>query len=419
MKLYQQGTILGVIMKKVSAKMFFAVIWRGLCQALGWFFGLFGYKRDGKFAKCVWGLFATSATVTVSIFALLSLYKVGTRVYEWYDGQNHGDDAEKFEFCDNDDCYEDTYICNDICFHKHDGEDGYIYNSSTRELYLNHVTWIDGTINEDSLVCFSNGKKRGYFSTNTCKVAIEPKYDHAWIFSDGLAGVEVNGCIKFIDTTGKIVLDTKMPYHPNNEGYVFHGDYCIVNTKDGQQYGLMDKTGKIVLPLEYSDIKPDDSKMWIVQKGEESIVLNKELQPVIPFINGSIYIDEGTIDVTMKSDHTIRKYDFEGKLIHDFYIFSVHTLEYKKDDISYRTITHDDEGNEYAVPYVESYHPEATARLRAYVAGDGYEGLMTNEGRVVTKPLYTDIEAIGYDLYLCTYTNFDKLIVNGKGEIVR
>ena len=47
-------------MKKVSAKVFFTVVWKGVCQALGWFFGLFGYKRDGKFAKCVWGLFATS-----------------------------------------------------------------------------------------------------------------------------------------------------------------------------------------------------------------------------------------------------------------------------------------------------------------------------------------------------------------------
>lgn len=31
-------------MKKVSARMFFTVLWRGLNQAMGWFFGLFGYK---------------------------------------------------------------------------------------------------------------------------------------------------------------------------------------------------------------------------------------------------------------------------------------------------------------------------------------------------------------------------------------
>ena len=49
-------------MEKVSTKEFFTVMWRGVRQALGWFFGLFGYKRDGKFAKCVWGLFATSGS---------------------------------------------------------------------------------------------------------------------------------------------------------------------------------------------------------------------------------------------------------------------------------------------------------------------------------------------------------------------
>ena len=36
----------------------------------------------------------------------------------------------------------------------------------------------------------------------------------------------------------------------------------------------------------------------------------------------------------------------------------------------------------------------------------------------VTIPLYKNIEAIGYDLYLCTVSNNDKVIVNGKGEIL-
>ena len=44
---------------------------------------------------------------------------------------------------------------------------------------------------------------------------------------------------------------------------------------------------------------------------------------------------------------------------------------------------------------------------------------MTSDGHVVMMPLYKDIEAIGHDLYLCTSTNYDKVIVNGKGEIVK
>lgn len=160
----------------------------------------------------------------------------------------------------------------------------------------------------------------------------------------------------------------------------------------------------------------NDFKLWRIHKGKESAVLDSELKPVIPLQECSIYIGEGTIDMTMP-DYMMRKYDLEGNLINDFYISSIPTLEYEKDEIRYRTRTHDDD--EYAVAFTESYHPKATARLRAYVAGGCYEGLLTADGHMVTMPLYQDIDAIGPDLYLCTCSNDDMVVVNGKGEIVR
>ncbi len=57
--------------------------------------------------------------------------------------------------------------------------------------------------------------------------------------------------------------------------------------------------------------------------------------------------------------------------------------------------------------------------VKHFLLQDREEGLMTAEGHVVTMPLYKDIEAMGPDLYLCTSTNYDKVIVNGKGEIVK
>ena len=398
-------------MKKVSAKMFFTVLWRGMCQALGWFFGLFGYKRDGKFAKCVWGLFATSATVIVGIFAIALVCVVGEELYDKYHYRYHS--------CDDPDCYENTFISRDIYFHNHEDGKGYIFNIHTGEKTLKHVAWIAKPTGKDSLICFSDGKKRGYFSKNTGKVVIEPKYNHAWIFSDGLASVEENNYIKFINVNGDVVIDNKTAFVPGQDGYVFHGNYCRIADNETGLCGLIDKTGKVVLPMEYTDIDvTSDFKHWIVEKWNEMGVLDDELKPVIPLAESRIYISEGTIDVTMP-DHTIRKYDLQGTLINDFYITSVRTLEYEKDEILYRTRTHDDDSDEYAVPFTEAYHPQATARLRAYVAGDGYEGLMTADGHKVTMPLYQDIDAIGNDLYLCTSSNYDKVIVNGKGEIVK
>ena len=390
--------------------MFFTVMWRGLCQALGWFFGLFGYKRDGKFAKCVWGLFATSGSIIMAFFALAIICAGVEVAYEhWF----------KCHDCDDEYCYHSEYINRYIYFHNTEDGKGYIYNKRTGEKYLKHVAWIAKPTDKDSLICFSNGKKRGYFSKNTGKVVIEPKYSHAWIFSDGLASVEEDGYIKFIDATGKVVIDKKMAYIPNMEGYVFHGEYCVVDTDDGELCGLMDMKGNIVLPLEYSSIHPsNDFKYWRLQKGEEMAVLDSNLKPILPLTECSICIGDGTIDVTMP-DHTMRKYDMDGKLINDFYISSVRMLEYEKEEIIYRKNTTVDVGDDIVEELEECYHPKATARLRAYVAGEGYEGLMTADGHRVTMPLYWEIEALDHDLYICASKNGDKVIVNGKGEIVK
>ena len=401
-------------MEKVSAKTFFTVLWRGVCQALGWFFGLFGYKRDGKFAKCVWGLFATSAAVIVTIIAITMLHVVGKDIISWYNDQHFN--------CKDPDCWASMYINRDVYFHDSGDGKGYIFNKSTGEKLVKNVEWIAKPTTSDSLICFSNGKKRGYFSKNTGRLIIEPKYDHAWIFSEGLASVDEGGYIKFIDVKGKVVIDKKMPYIPDMSGYVFHGGYCVVDTDDGERCGLMDRNGKIVLPLEFCSITPtNDFKLWRVWKENEVAVLDKELKPVIPFMQGSIFIYDGTIDVTMP-DHTMRKYDMQGQLIHDFYVTSVNHLEYEKGDFVYKgsAKNNDDEYEEYDEDEDGTYYRyKGTARLRSYEAGDGYEGLMTAGGHVVTMPIYTDISAIDYDLYLCTVTNGDKLIVNGKGEIVR
>ena len=397
-------------MEKVSVGLFFAVLWKGFCQTLGWFFGLFGYKRDGKFAKCVWGLFATSGSIVMTLFALALLCCIGENVYNrWF--RNH--------YCDDEYCYHSEYVNRDIYFHNTEDGKGYIYNKRTGEKLIKHIAWIANSLGKDTLVCYSNGKKRGYFSKNTGKVVIEPKYSHAWIFSEGLASVEEGGYIKFIDGTGKVVINNKMAYIPDKEGYVFHGGYCVVDTDDGEQCGLMDKKGNIVLPLEYSSIYPtNDFKLWRLQKGNEMAVLDSNLKPILPLNECSISIGDGTIDVTMP-DHTIRKYDMEGTLIDDFYITSVRMLEYEKEEFIYRDNVVNKVDDELTEILEESYHPHATARLRAYVAGDGYEGLMTADGHKVTMPLYWEIQALDHDLYLCASKNGDKVIVNGKGEIVK
>lgn len=395
-------------MKKVSCKEFFSVLWRGICQVLGWFFGLFGYKRDGKFAKCVWGMFSVSAAVLMALFAIVA----SSEFYDHVKRQHYWDN-----YCE---IHGGQYVSDLIGYvTDFDAEgDGYLINKKTGKKVLKNIEWIARPLGNDSLVCFSTNKRRGYFNAKDGKVIVEPKYEHAWIFSDGLAAVEEDGKIKFIDSTGKIVIDNGMKYDGASDGYVFHGGYIAVCAESNDKYGLMDKTGKMVLPVEYNYIEiANNLEYWCVRKDKLWAVYDKNMNLTLPFIDGYVYVTDSSIDVTM-ADHTMRKYDFDGNLINNFYISGTSHLMYDTDEIYYAKDCYtDDDGDEQN--YLEERTKQATARLRAYTAGDGYEGLMTPEGHVITLPLYEEIEAIGIDTYLCTVSNGNKVVVNGKGEVVR
>ena len=342
--------------------------------------------------------------------ALFVVYSFGEAIYENFFRNHH---------CVNKYCHHLEYINRDIYFHNTEDGKGYVYNKYTGETLIKHVAWIAKPLGRDTLVCYSDGKKRGYFSRNTGKVVIEPKYNHAWVFSDGLASVEEDGYIKFIDGTDKTIIDQKMPYFPNMEGYVFHNGYCVVNADDGRLCGLMNKSGKIVLPREYTLVAPTNNlEMWCVAKGEERGLLDKDLNVIVPLSKCSLSVSDSMINMTMP-DHTIRKYNLQGKLINDFYISQVRILEYETDEIVYRDNIFNKIDDELTEILEETYHPKASARMRAYVADGGYEGLMTADGHVVVMPLYKQIGAIGYDLYLCEVSNGDHVIINGKGEIVK
>lgn len=107
----------------------------------------------------------------------------------------------------------------------------------------------------DSLVCYSDGKKRSYFNMFTGQPVIEPKYNHAWIFSEGLASVNDGGWIKFIDASGKVAFDPQLPYILGADGYVFHNGYCVLpQSRESELVGLVDKQGQWALKPEFRSI---------------------------------------------------------------------------------------------------------------------------------------------------------------------
>jgi len=129
----------------------------------------------------------------------------------------------------------------------------------------------------EGLLSLQKGNKAGYMNING-KEVIPLKYAYADEFSEGLASVKNNmGKIGFIDKTGKqIVPFTYKDVNPFYNGYsvvtiqngnlfdicasAFMNKYCI-EPYDGYLLkisGVIDKTGKLVVPFKYSLIFNDE-----------------------------------------------------------------------------------------------------------------------------------------------------------------
>lgn len=117
------------------------------------------------------------------------------------------------------------------------------------------------------------------------------------------------------------------------------------------------------------------------------------------------------------ANHTLRKYDLQGNIVDTFLISSVENMIYETDELRYLK-TNNDEEEDGLNGYAEDPNPSPvhkTARCKRYEAASGWYGLMSPEGKVLTNPAYSEIIAIGYDLYLCKKGSMSGEVLNGKG----
>lgn len=360
-----------------------------------WFTVILGMKDDSKYGRFLRRVVGTCFALIMLFFAFLALAALYKRISDIFRNMDDGD-------------YYEEYLSRNATYHVSlSGKEGYVENENGKKT-IKGISWIAKPLGLDSLVCYSNGRKRGYFNIYTGEIAIEPQYAHAWIFSEGLAAVDDRGWIKFIDGTGKVVIDLKMPYIPGIEGYVFHNQHCAVHDDRRDRFGLIDKQGKWALNAEYFSIEPCDT-FWVIDNGKKKSVITDNMQTVIPFIAKKIEINEKTITVTME-DHTVRIFTLQGSLIDDFCIRDIEVMSYDTDKLHSAGLP----GNEY--DGMEGVPISAIARCKRYEAESGWYGLMTWEGKVLTPPSYSSIEAVGVDLYFCKGEDDCGILLNGKGE---
>ena len=386
-------------------------LWHGIkavfTAIVDWVATLFGMKDNSKYGRILHRVVGTAFAVLVIVWALASMVRSGRSI--WWNIDN------VFDF-DDSNTYFSEQLSEDISYYDgYWGHYGYLKNAQGKKV-LKHISRIGKPMEGDSLVFFSDGEKRGYFHMRDGRLVVEPIYEHAWIFSDGLAAIEENKRIKFIDTTGNVAIDRGFAYDAYDDGYVFHQGHCTVNDSTGKHMGLIDRNGNWVLPPVYSSISPQDT-FWLVTMDNLQGVLSFGMDTVVPLVATSLSIGDTAIEVTF-ADHTQSTYNLQGKLIETNQIRDVEQMMYETREVMYRSNRDVNEETEIYYGYDDYTSRKAVATCLKYEAECGWYGLMSPDGKMLTPPSYVRIEAVDKDLYHCEANYGRGVILNSKGHRV-
>ena len=255
------------------------------------------------------------------------------------------------------------------------GSDGKvsIKNTATGKVTIKDIRldWTTSSPN-DSLSVYCTEGKRGYYNAYTGEIAIPAQYRRAWVFSEGIAAVQKNGMIGFIDHKGRTVIDFKFPYHGNPlSEFTFKHGHCVAADTTGK-CGVINKQGEWIIKPEYDN----------VNAYEEYAIVSK----------AGVRMQVG----------------YDGKVLNSFVLDDIDRLTY--------TVQERYENREGEIEYLDK---EIDTGLFSYRVG-GRCGLMDANCHRLTEPLYKSITAVDKNMFRATLIDYySEVILNAKGEVMK
>jgi hypothetical protein len=248
-----------------------------------------------------------------------------------------------------------------------------IVNPDSREVIVKDIDWCHycGESDEDPIVLFAKNGKRGYCNIVTNEVIVQPNtYTRAWIFSEGLAAVEKDGYIGFVNTNGDVAINFKYSYRGNPlSDFVFHNGYCVV-ADSSNRIGVIDKKGR-----------------WVIKPCYDHIELAK---------NYAIVYNDGDFK---------KQVDFEGNVLQEGIIDDIYDIYYDVKYIDAQT----------GEPKVGSAKNNDFYEYRVGY----YSGLIDSKGTIITPPIYTDISSLTPTLFTARLQDWTSIvIIDQKGHVL-
>jgi KWG Leptospira. len=197
------------------------------------------------------------------------------------------------------------------------------------------------------LIPYRAGEYWGYCNKDK-HIIVQPKYSEAYLLSEGLAAVNLNGKWGYIDEKGNTVIQPKFDmagnFHEglayvrigNKYGYIdakgklvinpmfdgawdFHNGIAMVSMnipKVGTKYGYIDKTGKYIVEPKFDYGYDFNGSFAVVMSGQKQGVINKYGKIIVPTKYDQVFIVENTLGLfAVRSGEKYGLFDAKGKMV--------------------------------------------------------------------------------------------------------
>lgn len=327
----------------------------------------------------------------------------------------------------------------------------------TALLLLSFVSFYSGHA-QNPVVMFSAVKKYGAVNAKG-QVVVPFEYDYISDFSGGLAKVEKNKKYGLVDINGKLIIPIMYEslYHCENSGWpkpvkingkagainrqnklvipatyrfidCFYNGLAIVADAKEETYGMMDSTGKMLIPFGiYQDLSAEfNNGLALAKKNDRWGYINKAGKEVIPFVYEDAFpFSNGRAEVT--KDYEQFYINTKGQEVNHFMTelrkkyeqlnYPLHgQIRYRKEGIGWCVM--DTTGKEL-IPAGKYEDVDYFIEGIAFVKKGKKWGGIDQQGNLAIPFYYTDkVRPFRDGLALVRNIEWEQVLINKKGEAV-
>ena len=254
----------------------------------------------------------------------------------------------------------------------------------TREKELKGKFYYDSVVNvgNDLFAAYASGK-RSLLSDNAKQIWFE-QYDRVRPFTDNLVLVEEYGQVGVIDQTGKFLIPVQF------RSIKVDGNNRLIVTKIDFTHDIYDKSGKNLTNGKYKHINPFQSNRYRVEMFDNSVAfLNSDLQIVSEgWQNGGNYTDGYA---AVKTNDLYGVIDLESNWVISPYIDSLIVVNKNYfifyDNKEWGTVNTNGVELYKSDASIYSFYPQGTLLVKY----DGNQGLINTYGSEVLSPIYKSV----------------------------